>query len=237
MTIDRANRDRLIVSINRYLSEETTAFKFDDELFAIREATTDQTIHLAVELLWTCYDDLNDHKVHLTREVWDYVQRLLLVLESDATIELQTRRHWDAAQLWAAMTLTAVAAVSIAIGLEWQLLLLWPVMWCVSLLIFHTRDVDDKAGEPLIEPFVSISQIAELHRPLTRFRKRRYPPIIAGRRIRRGWAAIAMALWLHSAWLMFSPFALLWQSLPRTEGHLRVSLPEEDSLSLECISP
>lgn len=233
MTIDRANRDRLIVSINRYLNDETTAFDFDDEIFAIREATIDRTIHLAVDLLWTCYDDLKDHKVHLTREGWDYVQRLLLVLESDATIELLTRRHWDAAQLWASAALMAVAAVSVALGFQWQLLLLWPVMWCVSLLIFHARNVRDEPSQPLIKPFVSITQIAQVRRRFRRFRKWRYPLRISGRRIRKGWNAIAMGIWLHSAWLMFSPIALLWQSLPRTERQLRVSLSDSNSPSLE----
>jgi len=32
---DRRNRDALIAAINRYLDGETTAFKFDDEIFII----------------------------------------------------------------------------------------------------------------------------------------------------------------------------------------------------------
>ena len=75
MTVDRKNRDLLIAAINRYLDGETTAFKFDDEIFGIK--SDDPTISYAVRQLWYFYDDLKDHKVRLSKEGWDYIQRLI----------------------------------------------------------------------------------------------------------------------------------------------------------------
>ena len=80
-TVDRLNRDALVAAINRYLDGETTAFKFDDEIFGID--SDDPTISYLVRQLWLFYDDLKDHKAQLSKEAWDYFQRLVLVLQSD----------------------------------------------------------------------------------------------------------------------------------------------------------
>ncbi len=49
MIVDRQNRDALVAAINRYLDGETTAFKFDDEIFSIK--SDDPTIsHVVIGL-------------------------------------------------------------------------------------------------------------------------------------------------------------------------------------------
>jgi hypothetical protein len=102
-TVDRKNRDALLAAINRYLDGETTAFTFDDEIFGI--ASDDRTISHVVSQLWLFYDDCKDHKARLSKEAWDYFQRLILVLQSDAHVEVSKRRRWDYTQMIALVTL------------------------------------------------------------------------------------------------------------------------------------
>jgi len=109
---DRKSRSALIAAINRYLDGETTAFKFDDEIFSI-QSEDDPTITYVVHQLWLFYDDLKDHKVKLSKEAWDYFQRLVLVLKSDTQIEVQTRRLWDYSQLVALVALLLFVYVTV----------------------------------------------------------------------------------------------------------------------------
>ena len=46
--IDRENRDRLIEIIDRYLGEAITAFQFDDQIYKIRDASSDPTVQHVV---------------------------------------------------------------------------------------------------------------------------------------------------------------------------------------------
>ena len=83
METDRECRNRLIDCINRYLTDSITSFQFDDELDAISASTHDSTVRLIASDLWNFYDDCKDHSVVLDKKSWDYIQRLLLVLESE----------------------------------------------------------------------------------------------------------------------------------------------------------
>jgi hypothetical protein len=93
----RYDRDRLAEVINRYLNEEVTAFKFDEQLSEIAAATKDETVQQVASLFWYHYDDVDDHKVVASKEEWDYFQRLLLILKSDSDIIAETgNRKWTA---------------------------------------------------------------------------------------------------------------------------------------------
>jgi hypothetical protein len=52
----------LVEVINRYLSEELTAFKLHDALSEIGAKTKDETVNQVVSLFWRHYDDVEDHK-------------------------------------------------------------------------------------------------------------------------------------------------------------------------------
>jgi len=51
------------------------------------------------DVLWFHYDDLKDHKVIAAKAEWDYFNRLLLLLESDAELEeIKSGHKWHACQ-------------------------------------------------------------------------------------------------------------------------------------------
>jgi hypothetical protein len=95
----RYDRDALVEVINRYLADEITAFKLDEALSEIGARTKDETVQQVVALFWYHFDDVDDHKVVASKEEWDYFQRLLLILKSDAEIVQETgKRKWTPRQ-------------------------------------------------------------------------------------------------------------------------------------------
>jgi hypothetical protein len=91
--IDRAARDKVIATFEAYLDDRITAFEFDDRLQDID--SEDRTVNEVVHAAWFHYDDCKDHKVHLSKPEWDYFQRLLLILRSDAELSSSEKRRWS----------------------------------------------------------------------------------------------------------------------------------------------
>ena len=222
--VDRKSRNALIAAINRYLDGETTAFKFDDEIFSI-DSEDDPTISYVVTQLWLFYDDLKDHKVKLSKEAWDYFQRLVLILQSDAQIEVIKRRQWDYGQFVALIALLLCGYAAYWLGWGIQLLVLLIPCGIVSIAISSWRK---KAAQEMnknqiaLTPFSSISELLPLRRRVQDFRKRKYPPGMMPFEIRSPPEEAIMWLQSYAAWLRFSPLVLAFQVLPRTETETRI---------------
>ena len=69
---DRNARDQMAKVIRAYMSEEITAFQFDDALTETSNATNDKTVQAVGQALWFHYDDCTDHKVVASKVEWDY---------------------------------------------------------------------------------------------------------------------------------------------------------------------
>ena len=222
--IDRKNRDALVAAINCYLDGETTAFKFDEEIFRID--SDDPTVSHIVSQLWFFYDDCKDHKVQLSKEAWDYFQRLVLVLQSDAHVEVSKRRQWGYTQLVAiAALLLFIYAVS-WMGLGIQLLALTIPFGAVSIAIscwrnrIASRNVDK--NQLALMPFSSFSELIPLRRSVQSFRKQKYPAGMKTFKIRTPLEETALKLQFSAAWLFFSPLVLVFQTLPTTKTDTRI---------------
>ncbi len=134
MKVDRKNRDRLIDAINRYLAGEITAFEFDEEIFDdITNDTDDLTVNYAIHSLWHFYDDLTDHKVHLSKEGWDYFQRLILILKSDAHIQHEGKRIWSQTQTSAAYALGTFGMAVALLGINYLLIVSYLLLFSKSI--------------------------------------------------------------------------------------------------------
>ncbi len=226
--VDRPNRDALVAAINRYLDGETTAFKFDDEIFSID--SDDPTISYVVRQLWFFYDDLKDHKAQLSKEAWDYFQRLVLVLQSDAHVEVSTRRRWGYSQLIALAALLVFGYAAYWLGWGMQLLVLLIPCGVVSIAIswwrnkIATKKVDK--NQIALMPFSSVSELLPLRRRVQNFRKRKYPAGMTPFKIRSPLEETAMKLQSYAAWLRFSPLVLAFQVLPNTETNTRIVIDD-----------
>ena len=223
----RYDRDRLAEVINRYLNEELTAFKFDEQLSEIAAGTKDETVKQVASLFWYHYDDVDDHKVVASKEEWDYFQRLLLILKSDADIVSEGGlRKWTARQGVAAVCLAIFVVVLVKTGFGSHLFLATAPLGLVSMWLWHWRSCAEARRlheQTAMSPFGSLRELLSVRRTVGSFVKVRYPIRLGSRRIRGPMGAAAN--WLHFALglLFFSPVALMFQTFPEKEQRWRVA--------------
>ena len=175
--IDRAARDQVISAFEAYLDDQITAFEFDDRLQEID--SEDRTVIEVVRAAWFHYDDCKDHKVHITKPEWDYFQRLLLILGTDAELSSSHSSRWSWDHLIAWLALVAFVGIAFVVGWGWHLIL-WEVPFgIVSILIsIYRRRREPEFGprEVACTPFESLSQIRWLRGGFRDFRSASIEP-------------------------------------------------------------
>jgi hypothetical protein len=176
MNVDREARDRLVVTINRYLDEEISAFQFDEEIFDdIWDTTDDPTIGYIISSLWYFYDDCKDHKVRLSKEAWDYFQQLILLLQSDFHMEEHTKRQWSMRQFIAAVALALFGLSIVWLGIGKHLLAIAVPFGVVSILLLSWRTRSMPQPDPFaiaITPFSSVLELLQVRRRIHKFKKK-----------------------------------------------------------------
>src|SRR5262245_39841139 len=89
--IDRESRKSILAAMDDYLDGTIKTSEFVDRLDALK--TDDQTVREIRFFTWGHHDDLIDHQVKLSRQEWNFFQRLRLILQSDA--EITGERFWN----------------------------------------------------------------------------------------------------------------------------------------------
>jgi hypothetical protein len=231
--VDRASRDQMIAVIRSYMDDQITAFQFDDTLGAIGGATEDETARAVVRDLWFYYDDCTDHNIVASKKVWDYFNRLLLLLASEAEIEVvRVWRNWPTGQLVAGISLACFCFLVARTGTRWgpDLFMLAMPFGVVSMVIcwfnFQRRKKVTTTLKAALDPFPTLSSLLDVRRKTRDFEKMRYPRVIADRRIRGPvMERLPWILW-GPLWLMFSPIVLFVQMLPMKGSETVVATPE-----------
>lgn len=224
--IDREARDRMARAVDRYLNEEITAFEFDDDLMTISSDTEDQTVREIMIGLWGQYDDFTDHKVVASKESWDYMQRLLLILKSNARLEVPKRRRWTHRQSIAISFLTLFLTVVIYADSGILACFAYVVVGVVSLALLHWHERLSEPDSAMV-PFSSLTEIVKVRKSVPSFSKQSYPPHLKLRAIRS--PLLEMIHWrpIHDVlWFAVSPLALLFQSFPERPSECSVVLDE-----------
>lgn len=232
MMIDRTARDRLASAIEEFLDDEISAFKFDDRINAVADETDDETVREVTHLLWHHYDDVIDHKVKLCQAEWDYFQRLLLLLRSDASLQSERPdasargeqpRRWTGRQTIALAGIAVFVVGLLLLGFGWQLLLVTIPLGVLSIWLSHWLPGEYETDNDYVRltPYSSIAEMLAVHRTVPAFRKRRYPEAIMSRRIRSPLAEGFMKLLAGALWLVFSPVVLIFQALPQANSTIQ----------------
>lgn len=220
--VDRSARDRLAEAVEAFLADQIGADAFDERIHEIAGETDDDTVGEIVDLLWYHYDDCTDHRAALCRVEWDYLQRLLLLLRSDASLIIDQGRRWGARQ---AVALAAVVAFIVGVfllGFGWQLLRITIPLGVVSMLLacWPTRNGKAESDDFVrLTPYASVSELLAVRRSVPAFRKQRYPDALKWRRVRHHLTSGFLWLVLGAVW---SPVALLFQALPQEKSTSRV---------------
>jgi hypothetical protein len=215
--VDRDARDKLVGIIQDYLEERITAFTFDEHINELTFRTEDETVKHAVRMLWFHYDDCKDHKVVLCKEEWDYFQRLLLLLRSDASVHFERLRIWSWHQAVAALLLSCFLAVAMVLGWGMHLFLVNLPLGVGSIVLSRSKRTmfsDEWEERARLTPFTSLAQVSNLRRGVFGFKKRPYPATLAKRAIRSPGMSMALDLQFLAVWSLFSPVALCMQVFP-----------------------
>ena len=228
---DRLARDQTSKAIRAYMNEGITTFQFDEALFEASTGTNDKTVKNARKVLWFFYDDCTDHKIVATKEVWDYFNRLLLLLESDGELEtIRSWWKWHPLQGVAALFFLAFAGIAVNVGFGQHLFAYALPFGPPSMLIawLHARRLRQtiSTSDSALTPFPSVSSLLAARRRANGFMRRRCPKAVAVRTIRD--PIIDKLMWVARsiAWCMFSPVALFFQMLPERESETRFKIPE-----------
>lgn len=227
MNVDRKSRDRLVDAIHGYLSERTTAFEFDEEIREIRGASDDPTVAHVASALWYHYDDCKDHTVVLSKEEWDYFHRLILLLKSNAHIEITKRKRWSFTQLGAAISLVLYGLCLLWLDIGYHLLAVGVVFGTISILLSYCRRRSIpqlSQHQRVLIPFSSASEMLTVRRSQGGFVKHKYPHHLKSKRIRTRFMDTVLAIQSHAVWLVFAPLVLFFQLFPVTETQTRVKV-------------
>lgn len=217
MNIDRDNRDRLVETIKQFLNEEMMAFDFRDAICNIYSKSKDPAILYAIDTLWYFYDDSKDHKVALEKVQWDFINRLMLLLKSDARITIDKNSKWHFTQLVAAVSLLLFCLCTAVLGFGEHLFIVAIPFGIISFVIAKIRNKSKpelSKNELALTPFKSRSEILTLRRKLPYFKKMKYSSTIENRPFRSDFYMKFLNFYWRIIWLMLSPLVLIYQSFP-----------------------
>lgn len=227
--IDSEARRQIRTAVDDFTAKRITAFALDDRLNAIQ--TEDATAISVTRMIWCTYDDLKDHNVeHWNKPTWDFVQRLLLLLESGGEL-ITERSGW----IWRASQSVALGGLAVVVGLFWSTHPSWFIPLLVgggiSQGIAWWRDRSEglehrRRGGDHEFPFASAQEIRLALRRLPGWRKQRRSGM-ATARLRPVWMDVVLALPYRVLWCLVSPLTLMTQALPRRVTSERVVLPAE----------
>lgn len=231
--IDRKARDKMSETIRNYMNENITAFDFDEAISKIAENTTDRTAEIVGSALWFYYDDNRDHKIVADREVWNYFNRMLLLLDSNAEIEtVKINRYWHFSQAVAAACLVLFGYIIFRKGIGEHLLDFTFPLGIISMILywFNQRKESKRVSEFKVSiPFQSIRNLLSVRRQVPSFIKIKYPKTISVRRVRGKVMEKAMLLPWIFIWLMLSPIVLFFQMFPNKESETRIKISEPEN--------
>jgi hypothetical protein len=220
---DRHSRDQLADAITRYMNEAITAFAFDEEIFRLRDATTDATVWFVVDSLWYYYDDCTDHLAGPSKPEWDFFQRLVLLLASDSEVEHASQ--WSVRQLIAAIALLGLGLCIARFGIGWYLIGIALALGPISILLSYWRhhaDAEARKRRLGLQPFSSYSELRTVRRKVTGFSKRRYPSHMRIRKVHSPLAESGIWMYTFVLWSLGSPFFLLFQVMPEKQTRIQL---------------
>lgn len=224
--VDREARDKMAAVIRSYMDVSITTFQFDEMLAEIVSVTEDKTVHDVRWLLWFCYD-CDNHNIHddITKEGWDYLNRILLLMESnaeDAEIIMKTWR-WTHRELVSTLFLAVYVAFGICTNFWSNIFTYWacnlPVAIVLAILSrFSSRNKSQlSTSELALTPFPSRSFLLSVRRAAPGFKKMKYSGTFVS--AKKGiWHQFIVVLWIFirtGGLTLFLPLWLLFMAVPK----------------------
>ena len=139
MPIDREKRDLLADIIYGYLTEDTIDPSFCGAVAKIAMESNDKTVEHVGGKLLLLHSKHEASDQNPTKQEWDYLNRLLLTLLSNAEIITTKHRQWHGSQVVAFMALGGLVLCYNWFGFGLQLLAAFLLLGLISILLSFWR--------------------------------------------------------------------------------------------------
>ena len=182
--VDRESRNQMLAILDDYLSGKIKTFVFEERRDALK--TQDEAVRYIACISWYLHDDFIDHPARLTRQGWNFVQRLRLILQSDA--EIVTQHRWNFTLYHAAILLGVAFLILICCrdGFGWQF---WGADIVIGMIFFyfmnHRKFTSRRSGlsgaaselipAAEINPFDSFAAMRDTYESVAEFHKMPFP--------------------------------------------------------------
>ena len=221
MNVNRKDRDRASCLIRKALNRQLTAAEFEE---AVEEfgRSTDDTVNKVCLELYSFGDQLSGKYLSLNKPSWNYIQRLLLLLDSDMHWTETSRFSYSYVQIFAGMGVLVFAIAFAVWGWSPQLWASIVVLGIYSLTLNRFRKPINhpQANIGILYPFHDLRTLEHAYQSTTTFVKQKYPDGIFRDHVDKTfWHSITNCV----ATLMASPIVLLIQAFPRRYPITRVT--------------
>ncbi len=189
------------------------------------ENSDDPTVQMAYKIFIQHHEACGGEIHLIDKSEWDYLERIRLVLLSDAELlEHSQPINFNRQNLLSLLASTSFFLFWYLSGTGWHLLLYTVPL---GLLLFLTQEVfTDKIPklnlyQGIIEPFISLQQLEKTYHSVSNFQKNKFP---AKYRNKKSWSWTSFeGNLIILIMLIFSPLILLIMSIPDSNTQYTVS--------------
>ena len=228
--IDREARNEVIQGIDEFMDDQCDSSDLDGLLDMVYFETQDETIRNLRFVVMQTYDFLWPHMIDVDLLKWKFLNRVRLLLQSDAELTVTRQRRWTVRQTAALLSLVgypflfvmSLKLFGFAFGAHFALLF---STLCILTFVF-LRNRIPKPLDIRLNPFSNDREILAIRKTISTFVKKPYPEEIANRWHSEPYyeSEIRTKLMTVFEWI-FIPSLLLSPILPEVHEKREIKLP------------
>jgi hypothetical protein len=212
--------------IRAYLQNDPQVWSSDDYFTPLHQSA-DATVHYVMDEMGMFLDEYPEP---VNKEGWDYLQRLLLLLESEHTVRTTRRYRWRGSQAVAAAALLSYAGLYSQFNWSWPV---WLAHLPLALLVYAIAETNlppqRAAYYRILHPFRTFAQLKAVYDSTRGFKKERFVSSTVTIPPRAAWRILCerLAVWVLTALgiallCLFAPMLLLYFCFPQCETSVEI---------------
>lgn len=227
--IDRESRDKLIKLIKSFMNDEIKSDQFDKEMSEITWNSNDELVSSLHTELWGLYDDWTDHYITLSKDGWDYLNRVILLLESDLESQYSPGKY---PYLPVAIGITLLLVYGLVVYFGGILITILTIH--IPIAIYLHTNLPTWLSLPRKDmryyPFPSYSLLAKTRRKIAHFRKQKYKKELGNRKFRTASEEFVMKVMSFIGVIISGPFLLMLFSILANNGETIIVTQQENTI-------
>ena len=224
--IHRNHRKKMAVAIRGWLSGELPTADLMQVAMDLHGTSDSAVVYVTHQFEYFFEDYINLPK-ELSKQDWDHLQRMLLLLDSNRRLTTEHQILWSRTQILAAIALLVFVALAFMVGWNLVVLISAPFLLVSWYLSSRRWRLVSKPYGNVLEPFGSFDQLRSTYESTPNFNKRRFPfdkPKPRSwlmRTTEKALSAVLMGMILTFL-AVVPPFSLFYQLLPVIDRKVEV---------------